>query len=220
LDGNESYDDIGAFARFIESLEDRRLGLFQHIAFIEQPLARALTDDRATAEAIAGIAARKPIVIDEADGDIDSFRKAFQLGYAGVSHKNCKGFFKSLLNYTYCKQIARKENRLAFQTGEDLSNMPLVPLHQDFAALGVLNINHCERNGQHYSFGLAHLTDEEKEAAMKYHSDLYVKRRGEMFLSIHNGQVICPSLQCNGFGVRFEPDWDAMSPLDDWEPRW
>lgn len=220
LDGNESYSDINAFARFVAEFEQQHLGLFQHTAFIEQPLTRALTHDSSTAEAITEISKSKPLVIDEADGDFESFRKASKIGYSGTSHKNCKGFFKSLANQALCHHLQLSEGRPAFLTGEDLSNMPLVPLHQDFAALGCLGITHCERNGHHYGFGLRHLSETEQTQVRKYHHDLYVERNGDLFLNIRNGMVNCRSLQIPGFGVAFESDIRSLTPLSDWDVKW
>jgi len=220
LDGNESYRKVEEFVRFVHDLKEQQLGLYQHIAFIEQPLTRELTFDTSTQEAIRELAAKKPLVIDEADAELDSFQKALQIGYAGVSHKNCKGFFKSLLNFGLCHHWVKETGREAFQTGEDLSNMPIVPLQQDFAALGVLGIPHCERNGHHYGFGLKHLSENEKESALKQHGDLYTKRNGEVFLNIRNGFVRCESLRKTAFGTSFEPDWQTLTPLENWNVQW
>ena len=220
LDGNESYQDLDAFARFVDAFEEKHLGLFQHTAFIEQPLTRALTHDASTASAVAAISQKKPLVIDEADGTMNAFHDAFQIGYSGTSHKNCKGFFKSLVNFCLSRHFEIKHGRTTFQTGEDLSNMPLVPLHQDFAALGILGINHCERNGHHYSFGLQHLTDKERRLTRQRHPDLYANRHGGLFLNIRNGQVQCDSLQTPGFGVAFQPEFEKLTPLDDWDVQW
>jgi hypothetical protein len=220
LDGNESADDIDAFARFVENFERRLPGLFQHTAFIEQPLTRALTHDRGTAGTIRAISRKKQLIIDEADGNTTAFRHAFDIGYAGVSHKNCKGFLESLLNLALCHQLGESTGREAFQTGEDLSLMPLVPIQQDYAALGVLNIAHAERNGHHYAYGEGHLTKDEKAMALEHHPDLYVHRNGEMFLNIREGMIRCASLQGPGFGVRFAPDWDSLTPLEKWPVVW
>lgn len=224
LDGNESATDIDAFAKFVEQFEKRIPGLFQHTAFIEQPLTRALTHDRSTAKTIRKISTKKPLVIDEADGNTTSFKNAFGIGYDGTSHKNCKGFLKSLMNYALCHRFARSTDRAPFQTGEDLSLMPLVPLHQDFAALGVLHIDHCERNGHHYAFGQEHLTAEEKRAALKHHPELYVRRKmkrgSEVFLNIRQGMVRTDSLHRTGFGTVFQPNWQAMTPLEKWNVIW
>jgi hypothetical protein len=220
FDGNESATDIDAFAKFVEQFERRIPGLFQHTAFIEQPLTRALTHDPATAKTIRAISRKKQLVIDEADGNTTSFSRAFRIGYAGTSHKNCKGFLKSVMNHALCHHFEQTTGREAFQTGEDLSLMPLIPLHQDFAALAVLNIRHCERNGHHYAYGHRHLTKAEQSLALKHHDDLYTERRGELFLDIQQGKVSCQSLQQPGFGTSFEPDWKSMTPLDKWQVIW
>lgn len=219
LDGNESYRDIDQFAKFVEAFERKQLGMYQHTLFVEQPLTRALTLDPSTRQTVLEIRKRKPLVIDEADGATDSFARAFNIGYNGVSHKNCKGFFKSLANFCLCA-FFNEQGKAAFQTGEDLSNMPLVAIQQDFTALGLLKINHCERNGHHYGFGLSHLSADEKEQALRVHPDLYTKRGDEAFLNIRGGQIECGSLQTAGFGVAFEPDWNQLVPLDDWKIVW
>ncbi|MFT5469914.1 MAG: hypothetical protein ACI8UO_005037 [Verrucomicrobiales bacterium] len=220
LDGNESYEDISAFSAFISKLEMDAPGLFDHISFIEQPLTRKATHNGATTSIITKLGAKKPLVIDEADGNPAAFLSAFEIGYRGVSHKNCKGFIKSLINLAWVNYFRETTGEQAFMSGEDLSVMPLVPLHQDFAALGVLGINQCERNGHHYSFGLSHLTAHEKALTMENHPELYVERNGELFLDIRDGQILCPSLhlQGTGFGIKFEPDWDSLIPFEDWKP--
>jgi hypothetical protein len=35
-------------------------------------------------------------------------------------------------------------------------------------------------------------------------------------LKIRNGAVDCASLQCPGFGVRDEPDWQSMEDMQTW----
>jgi hypothetical protein len=217
LDGNEAYTDIGEFLGFVKRFEAELLGVFQHTLFIEQPLTRALTHDAATSSVIAEISSRKPLVIDEADGSLDSFKNAVAIGYAGTSHKNCKGVFKSLLNRALSFHYDDSLDREVFLTGEDLSNMSIVPLHQDFAALGVLDIGHCERNGHHYGFGLSHLTAREKKTVARHHPDLYVERNGEWFLDIREGMVQAGSVQGKGFGGAALPDRDSLTPLDQWK---
>lgn len=217
LDGNEAYEDLGEFSKFIDKLEGELAGLFDHILFIEQPLTRRLTFDPASKPWIEKIRRKKELIIDEADGSLDAFRRARQIGYAGTSHKNCKGFFKSLMNLALCEVFQEQSGEAAFITGEDLSLMPTVSLHQDYAALGLLGIQDCERNGHHYSFGLSHLTAAEKETALRDHPELYVKRGDEVFLNIVNGAVNAASVQgVPGFGVKELPDWSAMTPLKAW----
>ena len=217
LDGNEAYTSLPKFNAFVSRLEYEAPGLFQHIRFIEQPLTRALTLDPKTKRWIERIKQHKPLIIDEADGTLDSFKLAHEIGYSGTSHKNCKGFFKSLLNLALCKKYAN-DGEWAFLSGEDLSNMPIVPLQQDFAALGVLGLRDCERNGHHYGLGLSHLNDTEKEAVLEKHSDLYERRGDEIFLRIVDGKVDCATLQVTGFGVDAStmPQWESLTPMQTW----
>lgn len=216
LDGNEAYTDIAKFAAFVKRFEQEVTGLFQHTRFIEQPLTRALTHDPETAATVAEISQRKPLEIDEADGATMAFKDAFAIGYSGTSHKNCKGVFKSLLNFGLCVHFATVSNRDAFLSGEDLSNMSIIPLHQDFVTLSVLGIDHCERNGHHYAYGMSHLFEVEKQALLKQNPDLYEERDGDVFLRIKNGKVETASLQTIGFGSGTEPDWSTMPTLAIW----
>jgi len=218
LDGNEAYTDLEAFRSFLDAFEGELTGLLQHTLFIEQPLTRALTHDTGTADLIRAIAQRKPLVIDEADGTVDSFAGAFAIGYGGVSHKNCKGVFKSLLNHALADHFAHTTGRDAFLSGEDLSNMAIVPLHQDFDTLSVLGISHCERNGHHYAYGMSHLTEGEKERLVERHGDLYREGDDEVFFAIRGGEVSCGSVFGPGFGGTTQPDWDSFTPLDEWVP--
>ena len=101
-------------------------------------------------------------------------------------------------------------------SGEDLTCLPIVPLHQDFAAQSVLDIRHCGRNGHHYHYGLSALSPKEKSQVARHHRSMYVHRTGEWFLDIRSGQVDCSSLQCPGFGIWEEPDWESMTPMRTW----
>ena len=161
------------------------------------------------------IAEKKPLIIDESDAEFDAFRRALDIGYAGTSHKNCKGVYKSLLNYALAG-YHRIRGRETVISAEDLQNLPVVHLQQDFATVALLGIEHCERNGHHYNYGLSMLSAADKENAARYHPDLYVKRGDEYFLRIEDGYVSCDSLQVPGFGVAAEPDWNSMLPMRRW----
>jgi hypothetical protein len=215
LDANEAYSDLTEFKRFVKTLDRDHAGLFQHIEYIEQPLPRGLTMDKSTTKAIREISEIKRLLIDEADGTLVSYRNARSIGYEGTSHKNCKGFFKSLMNHSLV--IKRSiDGAEGFMSAEDLQNLPVVPLQQDFATLGILGLDHCERNGHHYNFGLQLLSEKDKANVIKRHSDLYEKRGDEAFLNIRHGVVSCASLQGPGFGVQDEPDWKSMQPMRKW----
>ncbi len=215
LDANEAFDDLERFAGFVKRLEKEQLGLFQHILYIEQPLPRRLALEPQAGRWIREIGRRKPVIIDESDGTLDALPRALELGYAGTSHKNCKGFFKSLLNLGLVLHHFDPQRPLLL-SAEDLQNLPLVPLHQDFVSVGILGLAHCERNGHHYNFGLALLSDKDKQSAIRRHPDLYQRRGDEWFLHVRDGRVDCGSLQCPGFGVWDEPDWASMTDMRQW----
>jgi hypothetical protein len=215
LDANEAFGDLSTFADFVRRFEREQLGLFQHVLYIEQPLPRELALDRQAARVIPEIAKTKPLIIDESDGSLTAYRQALQIGYAGTSHKNCKGFFKSLANLALVAHFASDERQTVL-SAEDLQNLPVVPLQQDFASVGILGLDHCERNGHHYNIGLSMLSDIDKRNATLRHPDLYEQRGDEWFLRIREGRVQCTSLHGPGFGVVDEPDWSSMQDLDRW----
>lgn len=215
LDANEAFDNLKTFEKFLVRFSRELTGMFQHVAYIEQPLRRQLTLDSTTQKSIQRLAELKPLLIDEADGKVSAYKEALEIGYDGTSHKNCKGVFKSLGNYALMTK--RSENgRQTFLSAEDLQNLPVVPLQQDFTSLGLLNIEHCERNGHHYNFGMSMLSPHDRKNALASHPDLYREENGEGFLNIVNGQVHCASLQCPGFGIADEPDWASMFPMQEW----
>lgn len=215
LDANEAFSDLESFATFVRRFEQEQLGLFQHVLYIEQPLPRRLAFNEQAARIIPEIAKAKSVIIDESDGSLDSYHRALQIGYDGTSHKNCKGFFKSLANLCLAARYA-SDVRSTVISAEDLQNLPVVPLQQDFVSVGILGLDHCERNGHHYNFGLSMLSDVDKANALARHADLYERRDDEGFLRINDGRVQCASLHGPGFGVMDEPNWSSMTELDPW----
>ncbi len=218
LDANEAYSDLKVFDEFVRQFENQVPGMFQHTSYIEQPLPRALTLDPATAPMIRKISERKLLLIDEADGSVDAYKRAHAIGYAGTSHKNCKGFFKGLINRARVAHY-NDEGKPAFQSAEDLQNLPIAPLHQDFVTVGLLGLDDCERNGHHLNRGLVFVSDQDKESIARHHTDLYEKRGDEWYLKIRDGFVDCGSLQCPGYGVTAEPDWASMEDMRAWVNR-
>ena len=99
---------------------------------------------------------------------------------------------------------------------DNLTNVPVVPLQQDLAAVRALGIPHLERNGHHYVRGLDHCSPREREAAIRLHGDLYQGEEREAFLKIENGRIRVDSLNVPGYGVAFEPDLSSMIPLEEW----
>jgi hypothetical protein len=92
LDANESYADlaqVGALLDLLERDPDGRLVL-EGLAYLEQPLPRARTLDPSTTQAVRALAARVPLLIDEADDSIDAFRRALDIGYRGSRSRTAR----------------------------------------------------------------------------------------------------------------------------------
>ena len=217
LDGNEQYKAAAAVAELLACIDERpRLArLRAALLFLEQPLDRAQALDAREAAGIKELGRRLPVIIDESDDDPLSFREALARGYAGISTKNCKGVIKSFVNRTLVEARRAKGER-AFMSAEDLTNLPIVPLHQDLATVRALGIDHVERNGHHYVRGLDHCSTRERQDALRHHGDLYERAAEGVFLRIRAGRLSLGSLEVPGYGVAFDPDLDAMMPLDEW----
>jgi hypothetical protein len=150
LDANENYPDFRVFREHWEGWRaDALLGpwLERGLLFVEQPLARERSLDAAAGEALAAWDHHPPVIIDEADASLDDLPRALRLGYAGSSHKNCKGIGKGLANLVLLRHGG------GILSGEDLSNIPPVALLQDLAVMAEFGIPHVERNGHQYFRG-------------------------------------------------------------------
>jgi hypothetical protein len=209
LDGNEQYGDVeGIFALWRRVREEARLKrLAASIVFIEQPIKRAVADS----EDVSALAREKPLIIDESDDSLESFPRARQLGYTGVSSKSCKGIYKSLLNAARCRvwNVAAGANRY-FMSGEDLTVQPGLALQQDLALVSLLGLTHVERNGHHYVNGMAALPASEQRAFLRAHDDLYEHSHGAVRVRIANGELQIRSLGVPGYASAVLPDWTAM----------
>jgi hypothetical protein len=212
LDGNEQYADVeGVIALWRKVLETPALAqLAARVALIEQPVKRA----NALAADCSGLAALKPVIIDESDGTLDAFLRARALGYTGVSSKTCKGFYKSLVNAARCALWNRTTPGAAyFLSAEDLTIQAGLALQQDLALVTLLGIEHVERNGHHYVNGMAALPQAEQDAFLVAHPDLYARSHGAVRVAIRDGRMALGSLDCPGFASGAEPDWSSMQPL-------
>jgi len=210
LDGNEQFPDLAPLLDLLEGLPADPAGawLRERLAYVEQPLPRAASLDPAHAAGLARLARIAPPVLDEGDAGVESFPAALAVGWRGVSVKNCKGVFRALLNRAWCGRVPG-----AFQTGEDLTNLPVLALQQDLATQAALGMEHVERNGHHYFAGLDHLPAAEAEAALLAHPDLYERGAGRIVLRIRNGVLELGSLQRPGFGYDLPIPPPARAPL-------
>ncbi len=222
LDGNEQYHAVEPFQAFWRSLaNDTSLTPFlSHLLFVEQPLHRDVALTEEVGRALLQWQQRPPLLIDESDGQIDSAPTAFDRGYIGTSHKNCKGVFKGIANA--CLIARRRQSdpeRGYLLSGEDLANVGPVALLQDLAVMACLGIEHIERNGHHYFRGLSMLPAEVQAQVLAHHPDLYRRHeRGYPTLAIRHGALDVCSVVDAPFGTGFPFDPTRFTPLADWNP--
>ena len=220
LDGNEQYPDASAAAELWQRMraELTLQRLCAATLLIEQPIHRAA----ALAQSVAPLAAFKPVIIDESDGDLDAFPRARSLGYTGVSTKACKGFYKSLLNLARCREWNQAPGGGAFfMSAEDLTTQPGLSVQQDLALVSLLGITHVERNAHHFIDGFNGRPEGEAEAYLAAHPDLYERQQGRVRLRIRHGELSLGSLAAPGFGSSVVPqlaDTEAMARAD-WPSR-
>lgn len=219
FDGNEQYKNLEDFVALVERIKSTPAldDLWNSVLFIEQPLHRDVAmAAELPADAVAAIG--KPLLIDEADGWAEAFYDAIELGYEGVSHKNCKGVYRSLIN-TGLAAVRNRTNsdKHYFLSAEDLTNLAVVPLQADLAVIATLGIPHVERNGHHYFCGLDHLPEAEWTSALDYHAGLYERHGNSGALRIDNGMLDLRSLQVPGLGVTDRPNLKDGVPEEDWK---
>ena len=213
LDGNEQFPDAGTLSAFVAALRgEKRLARFvEALHYIEQPFPRAATLDTSVRSLSA-----VPLIIDEADATLDAFPRARALGYSGVSSKNCKGVYKSLLNSARCARWnAAQDGSNAFMTGEDLTAQPGLALQQDLAVAALLGLTHVERNGHHYAAGFAgqHASVREQLTFLAGHPDVYAADGDHVRVAISDGRIGIASLGRSGFASAAWPDVDSLTPM-------
>jgi hypothetical protein len=203
LDGNENFKSFDAFREFWQqaSADQALHGLWQRIIVVEQPVHRdqALSDEAGAA--LRAWPDRPPLIIDESDGGISDLPRALELGYAGTSHKNCKGIVKGIANACLLEERRRTGHRVVL-TGEDLCNLGPVALLQDLALMSLLGIEHVERNGHHYFRGLSLWPQDWQAKVLGVHGDLYEQRRGFAALKIRQGQIQLGSVNAAPLGLQ------------------
>lgn len=216
LDGNEQFHDAAALRAFVEraAAESALRSLWSRTLWIEQPLARDVALNAEVAEDLRRVDAMKPVIIDESDGEDDSLDRALALGYRGISAKNCKGVFRTLHSFRRIAEWNHQAATPAILSSEDLTNVGIVPLHQDLCVAAALGIEHSERNGHHYLAGLSHCSPREQQQALADYPSLYCRRpNGLVALDVRNGALDLRELNATGYGVASAPDWEAMEPV-------
>ena len=203
LDGNENFPDAPAFRALWTEwsgetwLKNRR----DRLLFVEQPVRRATAlgteaDWRNWRDA-------PPIIIDESDGAPGDLRTALGLGYAGVSHKNCKGVFRGIANACLLRHRGGSAaTRPLLMSGEDLANTGPIALTQDLAVQALLGNSSVERNGHHYFAGLSAWPEPWQQTLLAEHSDLFLSRSvGSATLRIDSGHLHLGSVNREPFGT-------------------
>jgi len=207
LDGNEQYESVAEFRTFWGQIatESACSPHMDRLLFVEQPFNRQVALNEVTRKDLTAWDDRPLIIIDESDAQIESMQSALESGYAGTSHKNCKGVFKSVANaclLTYMRKL--EPNRKFILSGEDLANIGPVALLQDLIVMSVLGIKHVERNGHHYFAGLKAFPVEVQQQLLSSHTDLYHQPAEFPTLKISNGSINIASLLQSPFGLKSE----------------
>ena len=219
LDGNEQFANASELADWHRALrvEAGLSTLFERILFIEQPIERSAALSRETTRCLKEASELPPVILDESDGELDAFKRGVELGYRGISVKNCKGVLKGLLNKMLVDLFNAPDGGRYILSSEDLCNQPIVALQQDLCTLSVLGVEHAERNGHHYCGTLDHVSEGELAACLDVHEALYETHRAGARLRIRDGRIDLRSLRQPGLGVGMETDFAHMTPIADWE---
>jgi hypothetical protein len=221
LDLNEQYRTVDAVQQTWQALrDDAALASFlPHLLFVEQPLHRDVALSPAIGAELCGWLDRPPMIIDESDSGLESLPLALESGYAGVSHKNCKGVFKGIANACLIAQRRRDDPEGCYVlSGEDLASVGPVAMLQDLAVMANLGVDHVERNGHHYFTGLSMYPADVQERVLAAHGDLYRRHeRGYATLNIGDGKVQTGSIVDAPFALGFELDPSCFTPVAQWD---
>ena len=223
LDGNEQFKSISEFRNFWETINrpPQLKEFLKRLLFIEQPLHRDVALNADVKERFDEWPDRPPVIIDESDGALDCLPRALELGYAGTSHKNCKGVFKGIINRCLlaCCAAQRPQGRY-LMSGEDLATIGPISVLQDLAVMTALGIGSVERNGHHYFSGLSMFPDGIQKGILAEHGDLYRQSsQGWPTLNIESGVVRLASLNKAPFGVGISVDPEQFTPVDSFRPE-
>ncbi|MBS0632163.1 MAG: hypothetical protein JSS11_09635 [Verrucomicrobia bacterium] len=215
LDGNESFKAVAVFADYVRGLRAGAgdAAFWAKLLFIEQPWHRSVALSPAIGELARAWPDRPPVIIDESDGEISSLPTALALGYAGTSHKNCKGIFKGIANACLLAQ-RRAAGLPAMLSGEDLSNVGPVAVTQDLAVAATLGATSIERNGHHYFAGLAQFPAAVQAHMLAHHGDLFTpSAAGWPRLDVRGGRLHLGSVLRAPFGCAAGLDLSGLATV-------
>ena len=220
VDGNEHFTELEAFRSWWERLhgDPRLAGWFKQLLFVEQPLHRDVALDPGVIEPLAEWSERPRMIIDESDATLDSLPQALALGYAGTSHKNCKGVFQGVANACLLAHRRRHHPDGSWiMSGEDLANIGPIALPADLAVAASLGVESIERNGHHYFAGLSMFPETVQRQVLEHHGDLYhPSEAGWPTLRLSDGRLDLTSVNAAPLGVAFELDVEQFTPIAQW----
>lgn len=221
LDGNEFYTEVGPFRHFWETIqaEPTLRSFLDRALFVEQPLHRDVALGESVRANLRQWGERPPLIIDESDGELDSLAAALACGYAGGSHKNCKGVFRGIVNACLLAHYRQRDSSQAFiLSSEDLCSVGPVAMIQDLTVAANLGIAHAERNGHHYFAGLSMYPQSVQKQVLASHGTFYRRHEeGYPALDVRHGRVDVSSIVDAPFGYGFELDTTQFTPLDEWD---
>jgi hypothetical protein len=209
LDGNEQFEAADPVAETLAALRDHpaTAQLFRSVLFLEQPLKRSV----ALEVDVSAIGAIAPLLIDESDAGLDAFPRARDRGYRGISSKDCKGVYRSIVNAARCAAWnADGASPAYFLSGEDLTCPSGLAVQQDLALVALLGLDHVERNGHHYFAGMTSAPAAEAGEFLSAHPDLYDAYGEGARLRIADGRIALASIQRPGFGTDVRPNLSGL----------
>ncbi len=98
-DANEQVPSVEHAVAMLEALKERSPEAYEHLAYVEQPTSRDLEQSMD----MSPLARYKPVVADECLTDLDSLKRALELGWTGAALKCCKGHSEVLLMIALCE---------------------------------------------------------------------------------------------------------------------
>ena len=220
VDANESYESAASFREqwSLIAADPELTSFLENLLYVEQPLPRHAAFSDETRRVFGDWDESPPIIIDESDDLPDRLGTALDCGYAGTSHKNCKGVFKGVANSCLIEHRRRTDPDGEYViSGEDLTTLGPIELQEDFAVTATLGMDHVERNGHHYFTGLSAFSDDLQEAVLHAHGDLFYRHeRGFVTLDIEDGEVGLDSVVDAPFGHDVDVDLSEFTPVSEW----
>jgi L-alanine-DL-glutamate epimerase-like enolase superfamily enzyme len=119
-DPNELCESPEYMVELLRRLREKEPGAYDALLYVEQPTERELGDHRFD---MRGVAALKPVVVDESLTSLKDMDLALELGWSGVALKTCKCHSMDLLVAVRCEAL-----HIPY-TIQDLTNPGLSLLH-------------------------------------------------------------------------------------------